>query len=309
MQPSFNRAHAIMLLRYSGISFISGAVNHGFFSGARSFATAGLGVALFAAAFWLEHRGPGAPRGGGVIGRQLFWSAMLSIGLGFFTGGLQHFPDSPERSAWVVPLGFAISVFAFVSMEMPGWSRSVTRYTALGGVLVIAGSLGAQQLLRANPEWLGTHAHGGDDHHGGATPGVAAAQVVGRSVAVAMGDDMRFSPAVLQVRAGETIRLALTNHGKIDHELVIGTPAELKDHAKAMQAGQSHDHGGGAALRLAPGATGELVVTFKDAGPLEFACLIPGHFEAGMRGDITVAQAGAAPQPAAPSAPHGNHKH
>ncbi|WP_167772803.1 cupredoxin domain-containing protein [Ramlibacter humi] len=304
MQTSFTRAHATMLLRYSGISFISGAVNHGFFSGTRSFATAAVGIVLFAAAFRLEHGDDRA-----ATWRKLLWSALLSVGLGFFTGGLQHFPDSPARSAWVVPLGFAVSVAAFVALEFPAWTKQVTRYAALGGVVVVAGSLAALQLLRANPEWLGTHAHG--DDHGAATSGVAAAQVVNRSVAVAMGDDMRFSPASLHVAAGETVRISLTNRGQVDHELVIGTPAELKVHAQAMREGEAHAHGGGAAIRLAPGATGELVVTFRDAGPLEFACLIPGHFEAGMRGDIAVAQANAAPVDAAKPAPaaHGSHKH
>ena len=36
-----------MLLKYSGISFISGAVNHGFFSGTRSLWTAAIGIVLF----------------------------------------------------------------------------------------------------------------------------------------------------------------------------------------------------------------------------------------------------------------------
>lgn len=204
MQTSFSRAHATMLLRYSGISFISGAVNHGFFSGTRSFVTA-----------------------------------------------------------------------------------------AVGSVLVVAGSVAALQLLHANPQWLGAHAH-----------------VVSRSVAVAMGDDMRFTPSSLQVTAGETVRMVLTNRGQVDHELVIGTPAELKTHAQAMREGHAHAHAGAgaAAIRLAPGATGELVVTFREAGPLEFACLIPGHFEAGMRGGIAVAQAAIAPA-AAPEPGHGSHKH
>jgi uncharacterized cupredoxin-like copper-binding protein len=37
-----------------------------------------------------------------------------------------------------------------------------------------------------------------------------------------------------------------------------------------------------------PGRKGTIVWTFNRAGSIEFACLIPGHFEAGMIGRITV---------------------
>jgi len=105
-----------MLLKYSGISFISGAVNHGFFSGERSLWTAAIGIVLFVLGAALEHRlegsQAGGPRSGSGLLRTLALGSLLSIGLGFFTGGLQHFPDSPARSAWVVPLGFFVSVLA-----------------------------------------------------------------------------------------------------------------------------------------------------------------------------------------------------
>ena len=108
MQVSLARHHGAMLLKYSGISFISGAVNHGFFSGERSLWTAAVGVALFLlGAFLALHlsderqaeagdqansNSPGTPSS---LTRTLLLGALLSIGLGFFTGGLQHFPDSP----------------------------------------------------------------------------------------------------------------------------------------------------------------------------------------------------------------------
>ena len=47
MALTFQAHHASMLLKYAGISFISGAVNHGFFSGERSLWTAGVGIVLF----------------------------------------------------------------------------------------------------------------------------------------------------------------------------------------------------------------------------------------------------------------------
>ena len=87
-----------MLLKYSGISFISGAVNHGFFSGSRSIWTAAIGIVLFVLGAWLEHRLTDSdseePRSG--LAHTLIWGSLLSIGLGFFTGGLQHFLTHPR---------------------------------------------------------------------------------------------------------------------------------------------------------------------------------------------------------------------
>ena len=113
-----------MLLRYSGISFISGAVNHGFFSGQRSLWTAAIGMVLFVIGAVLEHRmaGNNADQPQTSLLRTLAWGSLLSIGLGFFTGGLQHFPDSPARSSWVVPLGFFVSVLALGGKRM-WWYR------------------------------------------------------------------------------------------------------------------------------------------------------------------------------------------
>jgi uncharacterized cupredoxin-like copper-binding protein len=37
------------------------------------------------------------------------------------------------------------------------------------------------------------------------------------------------------------------------------------------------------------GQSGEIVWTFNRVGEFEFACLIAGHFQAGMVGTITVA--------------------
>ena len=135
MTSSFQQHHGAMLLKYSGISFISGAVNHGFFSGTRSLWTAAIGIVLFVLGAWLEHRlnadSNDTPSSG--LLQTLVLGTLLSIGLGFFTGGLQHFPDSPARSAWVVPLGFFISVLA-LGLSAPGhWPRAAVGHHGAGG--------------------------------------------------------------------------------------------------------------------------------------------------------------------------------
>jgi uncharacterized cupredoxin-like copper-binding protein len=57
---------------------------------------------------------------------------------------------------------------------------------------------------------------------------------------------------------------------------------------------------------VAPGQKGELVVRFAKAQKLQMACLIPGHYEAGMRGSLNVVSAAAAHEHAHD---HSTHKH
>ncbi len=317
MTFAFQHHHAAMLLKYSGISFISGAVNHGFFSGERSLWTAAAGIVLFVLGAAMEHRlSDTAHEQSSSLFRTLLLGALLSVGLGFFTGGLQHFPDSPARSAWVVPLGFLISVPALALNSPHDWRGSSTLYAILLGLGVSAGSYGAWQWLERHPQYLGGHGHGhagsADAVPGAAAPGLLA-QVVSRSIDVRMDDSMRFSPETLQVQAGETVRLVVHNAGRLEHELVLGSDAQIREHAEAMKKGtdhHSHGHAGGAAISVAPGQTGELVVTLAQAGQLQMACLVPGHYEAGMRGKVQVGDSGtrqAKPNPAAHD--HSTHRH
>lgn len=325
MSMTFQHHHGAMLLKYSGISFISGAVNHGFFSGERSLWTAAIGIVLFVLGAAMEHRltdSESEPAQAGLL-RTLVLGALLSIGLGFFTGGLQHFPDSPARSAWVVPLGFFISVLALSLSTSHTWQRSTSVYVLVVGALVTVSSYGAWQWLQQHPEWAATgHSHGNDHgdahaHDSGAGHGpdaVPSALVVSRSIDVRMDDQMRFTPANIDVRAGETIRFVVHNAGHTTHEMVLGSDAEIQAHAQAMQQGQAHQdghsHGTGAAITVPAGQKGELVVKFDQATTLQMACLIPGHYEAGMRGTIKVSDAPSSAASVKPAAhDHSTHKH
>jgi len=302
---NFQQHHGAMLLKYAGISFISGAVNHGFFSEQRSLWTAAIGMVLFVLGAWMEHslrdQTADTPQTG--LLPTLVLGALLSIGLGFFTGGLQHFPDSPARSAWVVPLGFFISVLALAWSTSHAWQRSTTVYAVLVGLLVVVGSYGAWQWLSKHPEWAATghshdaptadeHSHAEGIHDDHASAHAPSAMLITRSVEIRMDDQMRFTPSRVDVREGETIRFVVRNAGKTAHEMVLGSDAEIREHAQAMQQGAGHDsghsHGTGAAITLAAGQTGELVVQFDQASTLQMACLIPGHYEAGMRGTVNV---------------------
>ena len=307
MSFAFQHHHGAMLLKYSGISFISGAVNHGFFSGERSLWTAAIGIVLFVLGAALEHRlsDSAGERDQGLL-RTLTLGTLLSIGLGFFTGGLQHFPDSPARSAWVVPLGFVLSVPALALSGGLAWRRSSTVYAGVLCVLVAGASYGAWQWLERHPGWAdGGHSHGEE----AASADITAMQVA-RVIEVRMDDTMRFAPDTLEVQAGQAVLLRVSNAGRVPHELVLGTAEQIREHAQQMKQGQAHDHhaAGAAAIQVEPGKTGELVIRFAQPGRFEIACLIPGHYEAGMRGSLTVVTASAAvPSARPPAAKPGGH--
>lgn len=111
---------------------------------------------------------------------------------------------------------------------------------------------------------------------------------VNRTIAISMDDTMRFTPSQISVKAGETIRFFIKNAGKVPHEMVIGTMEELKEHAEMMRKMPDVKHSEPNTITLAPGQRGGIVWQFSKAGEVDFACLIPGHLEAGMAGKITV---------------------
>ena len=229
-----------------------------------------------------------------------------SIGLGFFTGGLQHFPDSPARSAWVVPLGFAMSLLAYWLMQgrdrVP--LRTVLGYGLVTGTVVLAGSLIAWQMLIGAGG--GGHDHASHSHGAAPAPAAAAVPVPSssdtvssqpaasasaplRELRIEMDDTMRFSPSVLTVTAGERVRLVVVNRGKLTHELVIGTADELAHHQREMKSGSAaHHHHSDSEISVEAGQSREVIRSFDKSGELGIACFEPGHYEAGMKGKLTV---------------------
>lgn len=141
----------------------------------------------------------------------------------------------------------------------------------------------------------GNHAGG----HGG--HGEAASMEIGepgeeskvnRAVEITMRekDDggMVFEPSTLSISEGETIRLKFTNEGELDHEFVMDVREGILEHKALMEKFPEMEHADPNAIKLAPGAAGEIIWTFAQAGDFDFACLIPGHYESGMKGRISV---------------------
>lgn len=137
----------------------------------------------------------------------------------------------------------------------------------------------------------GTHA-GGHGHDSDETaigkPGVASK--ASRTVTIEMTDNMRYTPADIQVKQGETVRFIVKNKGQVKHELSLGTQKELLEHLEQMKKFPDMEHDEPSKVTLAPGKQGEIIWQFTKAGAVNFACLMPGHYEAGMKGQVKVSK-------------------
>ena len=146
----------------------------------------------------------------------------------------------------------------------------------------------------------GVHAHGGREPGGKLRQPTARSseatafgragdpKKVTRTVSIGMDDRMRFYPAHLSVKKGETIRFVVSNRGKLLHEMVLGSDEELRKHAELMRKFPDMEHDEAHMVHVKPGAKGVIVWTFDKEGEFSFACLIAGHFEAGMTGKVVV---------------------
>ena len=112
-----------------------------------------------------------------------------------------------------------------------------------------------------------------------------------RTIDCRMLDTMRFSPERIDARLDETIRFRMRNTGQLMHEFVIGTKQENAKHYELMKKFPNMEHDEPWMAHVAPGKTGEIVWKFNRSGEFEFACLIAGHYEAGMVGQLRVATA------------------
>jgi uncharacterized cupredoxin-like copper-binding protein len=144
-------------------------------------------------------------------------------------------------------------------------------------------------ILSASTAW----ASGSGDHTHELAIGVPGdAAKVERTITIAMKETgsgkMLFSPANFTVSAGETVRLKFTNGGETDHEFVMDTVEAILEHKKLMEQFPEMEHADPNAIRLQPNGKGEIIWTFGKAGEYAFGCLIPGHYEAGMKGTFKI---------------------
>ncbi len=161
--------------------------------------------------------------------------------------------------------------------------------------------------------------HAGGHHGGNATGEPGKSENVSRTVDVTMRDNY-YEPESISVKPGETIRFQVANEGALVHEFNIGTADMHEAHQEEMQMMVEHgvlkgdhidhdmmemDMGNGHSMKhddpnsvlMEPGETREIVWKFTEATDLEFACNVPGHYQAGMYGDIKFETAVASKNP------------
>jgi uncharacterized cupredoxin-like copper-binding protein len=151
-----------------------------------------------------------------------------------------------------------------------------------------------------------------DGHHAGKAaigePGKASE--VSRTIEIKMFDAY-YEPEDISVKKGETIRFKVVNAGELVHEFNIGTADTHAAHQEEMMMmvehgvleadkvnrkmmkmdmgnGMTMDHSDPNSALLAPNETAEIIWKFADGEELEFACNVPGHYDAGMMGEFSI---------------------
>jgi uncharacterized cupredoxin-like copper-binding protein len=154
----------------------------------------------------------------------------------------------------------------------------------------------------------GNHSHSGNHTNPAGQPG--SKNDVVRTLEIVMTDN-RYAPEIIRVTSGDTIRFIILNKGELVHEFNIGTPEMHKAHQKEMimmvdhgaieadrinhehmrkkmPDGSTMEHNDPNSALLEPQKSQEIIWNFSKSGAFEFACNVPGHYDAGMVGKITV---------------------
>jgi len=111
---------------------------------------------------------------------------------------------------------------------------------------------------------------------------------VTKTIEIEMNDEMEFTPDVIKVNKGDVIKFTHRNTGKLVHEFVLGTAVSLDEHAEMMKKFPGMEHSEPYMTHVAPGESGEVIWKFSQEGEFSFGCLIPGHYDAGMKGKVMV---------------------
>ena len=102
------------------------------------------------------------------------------------------------------------------------------------------------------------------------------------------GGKLVISPNRLRFKQGEVVKFSIRNDTAVKHELVLGTATENLGHAESMRISpdiEDHEVNGRV---MNPNSTAELQWQFINTGTFEFACLVPGHAETEIRGEVIV---------------------
>lgn len=154
------KEHVALIIKYTGISFITWGLSHWFFSWDRQIITSLTWVVLFIIWTLLEQKPEERD-----YKRTIIFSSILAVSIGALTWWLQHFPDSPDRSAWLVPVWFLISIFAYLSLQKESfYKKTHLIYTCIGFLFFAWLSAILYSLVQAWYLWAGEHWHGWEHH-------------------------------------------------------------------------------------------------------------------------------------------------
>ena len=159
-------------------------------------------------------------------------------------------------------------------------------------VLVSLGVLAASAALAVAGPGAKSHSHSHGEETAYGVPGDAKQPV--RTIEIAITDGpgmMKYEPSRIEIRQGEQVRFVMKNHGLLEHEFVLATFEEIAAHAKQMEKNPEMEHDEHNMKRLKPGAGTDVLWHFTKPGEFQYACLIPGHMEAGMKGAVMVTAA------------------
>ena len=173
-----------------------------------------------------------------------------------------------------------VGIFAFGGIALAGGSHS-------GGHGHTEGQTHGESLGHGHDNNSG---NGHDAMMAVGVPGLASE--INRTIVVIMREtddgDMIFEPKSIKISKGETIRFVIKNEGELEHEFVLDDHRGVMEHKVLMEKFPEMEHEDPNSVRLDSGERSEMLWHFTNAGSFEFACLIPGHYAAGMKGDIAV---------------------
>ncbi len=131
----------------------------------------------------------------------------------------------------------------------------------------------------------------GDTAAASASPSAAGLPAVSPTrIAVTLTDELTVELASSTVRHGVPVTFVITNTGSVLHELTLGNAAEQDAHDAEMLAagGMSMPRDEPNAVSVEPGQTKELTFYFETPGTTLAGCHVVGHYQAGMKAEITV---------------------
>ena len=175
-------------------------------------------------------------------------------------------------------LGLAGTVLVILGVVLVGASAAVGADSRTGGLGWFGGMMAGSG---HGPGMMGRYLGGASSGSGpqpGASGFVAGTVAAPRVIPVIAGPGYAFSPSIIPVQRGETITFQVTSMGPLIHEFMVGPAAAVA----ADQEGTPE------VADIGMMATKSLTYTFDGNGPYAFACHASGHYEAGMRGTITV---------------------